>query len=144
MAGTLLDTRSPDEAVRDLARDARTAVVALTHDPRLDDLALLEALVSPAFYVGALGSHPNSRPPPRAPAPGSTCRRRRWRACARRSVWRSAAAPRPRSRSRSSPSITAVRHGVELRAATDSAAIAESSAMAAEPGCTLPRLVRSP
>jgi len=42
--------------VKALAPDARTAVVALTHDPKLDDLALLEALDSPAFYVGALGS----------------------------------------------------------------------------------------
>src|SRR4030065_29254 len=51
-----LDTRSPDDAVRALVRDARSAVLALTHDPRLDDLALMEALVSPAFYVGAPGS----------------------------------------------------------------------------------------
>jgi xanthine dehydrogenase accessory factor len=58
--GTLLDTRSPDEAVKQLACDARTAVLALTHDPRLDDLALMEALVSKAFYVGALGSRANS------------------------------------------------------------------------------------
>jgi xanthine dehydrogenase accessory factor len=35
-------------------------VVALTHDPKLDDLALLEALTSPAFYVGALGSKANN------------------------------------------------------------------------------------
>jgi len=55
-----LDTRSPDDAVRALVRDARSAVLALTHDPRLDDLALMEALVSPAFYVGALGSHANN------------------------------------------------------------------------------------
>ena len=55
-----LDTRSPDDAVRALASDARTAVIALTHDPRLDDLALMEALASPAFYVGALGSQTNS------------------------------------------------------------------------------------
>ena len=58
--GSVLDTRMPDEVVTALARDARTAVVALTHDPRLDDLALMEALASPAFYVGALGSHANS------------------------------------------------------------------------------------
>ncbi|CRD94038.1 Uncharacterised protein [Bordetella pertussis] len=36
--------------------DARTAVIALTHDPKLDDLALIDALQTPAFYVGALGS----------------------------------------------------------------------------------------
>ncbi len=46
----------PDDVVRALEPDVRTAVIALTHDPRLDDLALLEALVSDAFYVGALGS----------------------------------------------------------------------------------------
>ncbi len=56
----VLDTRSPDDAVRALARDTRSAVIALTHEPKLDDLALMEALVSPAFYVGALGSHANN------------------------------------------------------------------------------------
>jgi xanthine dehydrogenase accessory factor len=49
----------PDDVVRELAPDARTVVVALTHDPRLDDLALLEALASDAFYVGALGAKAN-------------------------------------------------------------------------------------
>lgn len=39
--------------------DAHTAIVAVTHDPKLDDMALLEALKSDAFYVGALGSHKN-------------------------------------------------------------------------------------
>ena len=39
---------------------AHTAIVALTHDPKLDDMALLEALKSPAFYVGALGSRRNN------------------------------------------------------------------------------------
>ncbi|QDX80111.1 XdhC/CoxI family protein [Denitratisoma sp. DHT3] len=46
----------PDEAMERLAPDARTAVVTLTHDPKLDDPALLAALASPAFYIGALGS----------------------------------------------------------------------------------------
>ena len=50
----------PDNAVVDLALDPRSAVVALTHDPKLDDMALLEALKSPAFYVGALGSRANN------------------------------------------------------------------------------------
>jgi xanthine dehydrogenase accessory factor len=40
--------------------DAHSAVIALTHDPKLDDIALLEALKSPAFYVGALGSKANN------------------------------------------------------------------------------------
>jgi xanthine dehydrogenase accessory factor len=51
----------PDDVVRELSVDARTAVVALTHDPKLDDMALLEALKSKAFYVGALGSHINQQ-----------------------------------------------------------------------------------
>jgi len=42
-----------------LQPDAHTAVIALTHDPKLDDLALMEALRSPAFYVGAIGSRVN-------------------------------------------------------------------------------------
>jgi xanthine dehydrogenase accessory factor len=40
--------------------DHRSAVIALTHDPKLDDLALMEALKSSAFYVGAIGSRLNS------------------------------------------------------------------------------------
>ena len=46
----------PDEALQILAPNARTAVVALTHDPKLDDPALKIALQSKAFYIGALGS----------------------------------------------------------------------------------------
>jgi len=46
----------PDDVVREILPDAHTAIVALTHDPKLDDMALLEALKSDAFYVGALGS----------------------------------------------------------------------------------------
>lgn len=46
----------PDDAVAALLPDACTAVVALSHDPKLDDLALLEALKSAAFYVGCMGS----------------------------------------------------------------------------------------
>lgn len=49
----------PDDVVRALQPDAHTAIVALTHDPKLDDMALLEALGSDAFYVGALGSRRN-------------------------------------------------------------------------------------
>lgn len=49
----------PDDVVRELMPDAHTAIVALTHDPKLDDMALLEALKSGAFYVGALGSRRN-------------------------------------------------------------------------------------
>ena len=49
----------PDDVVRALKPDGHTAIVALTHDPKLDDLALMEALTSPAFYVGAIGSRIN-------------------------------------------------------------------------------------
>ncbi len=46
----------PDEAMEKLSPDRRTAVVTLTHDPKLDDAALSVALKSPAFYIGSLGS----------------------------------------------------------------------------------------
>jgi xanthine dehydrogenase accessory factor len=46
----------PDEALERLKPDARSAIITLTHDPKLDDPALEVALRSPAFYVGALGS----------------------------------------------------------------------------------------
>jgi xanthine dehydrogenase accessory factor len=49
----------PDDVVRELVPDAHTAIVALTHDSKLDDMALMEALQSNAFYVGALGSKRN-------------------------------------------------------------------------------------
>ncbi len=49
----------PDAALASLALDHRTAVVILTHDPKLDDPALATALGSPAFYIGALGSRMN-------------------------------------------------------------------------------------
>jgi len=51
-----LKSEWPDEALENLMLDARTAIVTLTHDPKLDDPALLVALRSPAFYIGALGS----------------------------------------------------------------------------------------
>jgi len=57
--GAALVTDMPDDAVRAFRPDRRSGVVALTHDPKLDDLALLEALDSAAFYVGAIGSRRN-------------------------------------------------------------------------------------
>ncbi len=60
IAGVRLVKTMPDDTVVDMKLDERCAVVALTHDPKLDDLALLEALKSPAFYVGALGSRANN------------------------------------------------------------------------------------
>jgi xanthine dehydrogenase accessory factor len=50
----------PDDLVQEMRLDTRSAVVALTHDPKLDDLALMEALKSDAFYVGAIGSRANN------------------------------------------------------------------------------------
>ena len=60
IAGVALVRTMPDDTVRAMKLDERCAVVALTHDPKLDDLALMEALKSPAFYVGALGSRANN------------------------------------------------------------------------------------
>ncbi len=59
MPGVTRLSGMPDDVVRELMPDAHTAIVALTHDPKLDDMALLEALKSAAFYVGALGSARN-------------------------------------------------------------------------------------
>jgi xanthine dehydrogenase accessory factor len=58
--GVTLVKTMPDDTVVEMRLDERCAVVALTHDPKLDDLALMEALKSPAFYVGALGSRANN------------------------------------------------------------------------------------
>jgi xanthine dehydrogenase accessory factor len=55
---TLLRTM-PDDTVVDLKPDGHTAIIALTHDPKMDDMALMEAVASPAFYVGAIGSRLN-------------------------------------------------------------------------------------
>jgi xanthine dehydrogenase accessory factor len=60
LPGATLSTAMPDDLVLAMRLDPHSAVVALTHDPKLDDLALMEALRTPAFYVGALGSQPNN------------------------------------------------------------------------------------
>ena len=60
VAGVQVDRGYPDDVVQAMNLDAHSAVVAVTHDPKLDDAALLEALKSPAFYVGALGSKANN------------------------------------------------------------------------------------
>lgn len=57
--GIELSHTMPDDVVLAMKLDRRSAVVALTHDPKLDDLALMEALKSDAFYVGAIGSRAN-------------------------------------------------------------------------------------
>ncbi|MGH6611855.1 MAG: XdhC family protein [Burkholderiaceae bacterium] len=54
--GTELVRTMPDDTVLQINPDRHTAIVALTHDPKLDDMALIEALQSSAFYVGAIGS----------------------------------------------------------------------------------------
>ncbi|MGJ7569226.1 XdhC family protein [Variovorax sp. RB2P76] len=60
LSGVHITTEMPDDAVLAFRPDRRSCVVALTHDPKLDDLALLEALQSEAFYVGAIGSRRNA------------------------------------------------------------------------------------
>jgi xanthine dehydrogenase accessory factor len=57
---TTFSKAMPDDLVAELQLDPHSAVIAVTHDPKLDDMALLEALKSPAFYVGALGSRGNT------------------------------------------------------------------------------------
>jgi xanthine dehydrogenase accessory factor len=60
VAGVALSSDMPDDVVRTFLPDRRSCVIALTHDPKLDDLALLEALESDAFYIGAIGSRRNN------------------------------------------------------------------------------------
>jgi xanthine dehydrogenase accessory factor len=60
VTGTALMAEMPDDAVAAFRPDGRSVVIALSHDPKLDDLALLEALKSGAFYVGAIGSRRNN------------------------------------------------------------------------------------
>jgi len=55
-----LERGMPDDVVREMNLDGHSALVALTHDPKLDDLALMEALKAAAFYVGAIGSKKNN------------------------------------------------------------------------------------
>jgi xanthine dehydrogenase accessory factor len=60
LAGVEVVHAMPDDVVLDMKLDSRSAVIALTHDPKLDDLALMEALRTDAFYVGAIGSRINN------------------------------------------------------------------------------------
>jgi xanthine dehydrogenase accessory factor len=59
--GAKVVSMSPDDMVTQMRLDSRSCVVALTHDPKLDDLALIEALDTNAFYVGAIGSRKNNQ-----------------------------------------------------------------------------------
>jgi xanthine dehydrogenase accessory factor len=58
--GAALKRGMPDDVAIEMKLDGHSAVVTLTHDPKLDDMALLEALKSPAFYIGAIGSRKNN------------------------------------------------------------------------------------
>ena len=60
LPGAALDRGMPDDVIARMNLDGHSAVIALTHDPKLDDMALLEALKSAAFYVGAIGSKKNN------------------------------------------------------------------------------------
>ena len=60
LANVQLDRGMPDDVLAAANLDGHSAVIALTHDPKIDDLALMEALKSPAFYVGAIGSKKNN------------------------------------------------------------------------------------
>ncbi|MCY7305435.1 MAG: XdhC family protein [Rhodoferax sp.] len=60
VAGASVVSDMPDDVVVAFRPDRRSCVVALTHDPKLDDMALLEALKTDAFYVGAIGSRRNN------------------------------------------------------------------------------------
>jgi xanthine dehydrogenase accessory factor len=88
----------PDDVVR-LRADLRSCVIAVSHDPKLDDLALLEALHSPAFYVGAIGSRRNSQLRRERLIEHLARPSNRLSACTGRSASTSAARPRRKSRS---------------------------------------------
>src|SRR5436190_6192213 len=60
VASVALERDMPDDVIARMNLDGHSAVVALTHDPKLDDLALMEGLKSAAFYVGAIGSKKNN------------------------------------------------------------------------------------
>ena len=60
VAGVTVKHDMPDDLVGSFKPDRRSCVIALTHDPKLDDLALLAALETDAFYIGAIGSRRNN------------------------------------------------------------------------------------
>ena len=80
--GAVLTREMPDDVVIAMRPDARSAVIALTHDPKLDDLALMEALRSPAFYVAALGSRATTTRRAARGCASSISTRARWPRCA--------------------------------------------------------------
>jgi xanthine dehydrogenase accessory factor len=60
LAGVTVSSGMPDDVVREFRPDMRSCVITLSHDPKLDDLALMEAFETPAFYIGAIGSRMNN------------------------------------------------------------------------------------
>ena len=60
VSNVTLTREMPDDVVQSFRPDRRSCVIALTHDPKLDDLALLAALETDAFYIGAIGSRRNN------------------------------------------------------------------------------------
>jgi xanthine dehydrogenase accessory factor len=58
--GIQLITGMPDDVVRAQANDQFSAIIALTHDPRIDDMGLMEALTTEAYFIGAMGSRKTS------------------------------------------------------------------------------------
>ncbi|HMM54680.1 MAG TPA: XdhC family protein [Candidatus Desulfobacillus sp.] len=56
LPGVTMTTEWPDEALARIGLDAQTALITVSHDPKIDDPALIAALASPCFYIGALGS----------------------------------------------------------------------------------------
>ena len=50
----------PDDTIRDYSADLNSAIVAVSHDPRIDDMGLMDAFESQAFYIGAMGSEKTS------------------------------------------------------------------------------------
>jgi xanthine dehydrogenase accessory factor len=56
VSGVTTINEYPDDAIRNHAHDPMTAIIALTHDPRIDDMGMMEALKTDAFYIGAMGS----------------------------------------------------------------------------------------
>ena len=101
--GVTLVRTMPDDTVQAMHLDERCAVVALTHDPKLDDLALMEALKSTAFYVGALGSRANNAKRRVRLREFDVSPTRRSPVCMAPSASSSAAERRRRSQFRSSP-----------------------------------------
>jgi xanthine dehydrogenase accessory factor len=110
--GVMITREMPDDVVMVMQPVAHAAVVALTHDPELDDLALMEALGSAAFYVGVIGSRINiQRWRERSQEHFAFAPTRRRASKARRACTSEAGRP-PKSRCPSSPKLLPQKNGV--------------------------------